>query len=290
MPAPPLVAPSEGPGAPLVPLRTSRPQGRGSPGQAKGSAAGDALPPRAFRLAPDPDPPHINNLGRSRGAAAQSPPSCCCHLPPGRAGGDCPAAFRRAGRVCRPARPGGLAPRSRKRAAGGGAAAPGRPCFPQARSALSRSLACLRLALGRGLLSFRLGRGLACPRLAPRPPPSSLQARSAAVPTSFQARSPPPHSSSSSQARSRAAAPQPPRLRRCSRGALLRFSSGSPQGRGAERSAAASPGRLPAFLRSPEPGGAQTWRGQLRTRPGTQSLPPPPPPSIVGTGNGLRLA
>lgn len=80
-------------------------------------------------------------------------------------------------------------------------------------------LACLRLALGRGLLSFRLGRGLACPRLAPRPPPPSLQARSAALPTSSQARSP-------------ATAPQPPRLRRCSRGALLRFSSGVAAGAG----------------------------------------------------------
>lgn len=194
-----------------------------------------------FRLAPSglPGTPTLLTTTISGARAAPRPcprPPPACHLPPGRACGDCLAAVRRAGRRSpqsprRPARPGGRAPRSRKGAAGGGAAL-GRPSSPQARSALSRRLASLRLALGRGLLFLQarssvaalLVSGLLSGRR------HFLQARSAAVATPFQARSPPPPSSS--QARSPAAAPQPPRLRGCSRGALLRFSSGVAAGAG----------------------------------------------------------
>lgn len=46
---------------------------------------------------------------------------------------------------------------------------------------------------------------------------------------------------------------------------------------------------LPASLRSPEPGGARTWRGKLHPRPGPRT-PPPPLSIILGTGNGLCIA
>lgn len=191
-----------------------------------------------FRPAPSglPGTPTLRTTtSGARAAPRPRPrPPPACHLPPGRACGDSLAAFRRARHPQpprRPARPRGRAPRSRKGAARGGAA-PGRPSFPQARSALSRSLAFLRLALGRGLLSFRLAlRSRPCWSQACSPAAvfssSSFCGRSH---PSFQARSPPPPSSS--QARSPAAAPQPPRLRGCSRGALLRFSSGVAAGAG----------------------------------------------------------
>ncbi|XP_047550332.1 translation initiation factor IF-2-like [Lutra lutra] len=42
-------------------------------------------------------------------------------------------------------------------------------------------------------------------------------------------------------------------------------------------------------VRSPEPGGARTWRGKLHPRPGPRT-PPPPLSIILGTGNGLCIA
>lgn len=130
--------------------------GGADPARRKGVAAGDALPPRAFRLTRDPTLLTTTISGARAAPRACPRPPPACHLPPGRACGDCLAAVRRAGRRSpqsprRPARPGGRAPRSRKGAARGGAAL-GRPSSPQARSALSRRLAFLRLALGRGLL------------------------------------------------------------------------------------------------------------------------------------------
>lgn len=195
-----------------------------------------------FRLAPSGLPGTRTLLTTTISGARAAPRPCprpppACHLPPGRACGDCLAAVRRAGRRSplsprRPARAGGRAPRSRKGAARGGAAL-GRPSSPQARSALSRRLAFLRLAVGgRGLLFLQARSSVAALLVSGLLPGRRLflQARSAAVATPFQARSLPPPSSS--QARSPAAAPQPPRLRGCSRGALLRFSSGVAAGAG----------------------------------------------------------
>lgn len=199
-----------------------------------------------FRLAPSgfPGTPTLLTTTISGARAAPRPrprPPPACHLPPGRACGDCLAAFWRAGGARGSSPTATAPPRETKRASaaeqeGSGPRRRGagpaflpsgslrsepQPCFPQARSWLSAAA-----FFPSGSL---FGRGLACLKLALRPP-SFLQARSAAVPTPFQARSPPPPSSS--QARSPAAAPQPPRLRGCSRGALLRFSSGVAAGAG----------------------------------------------------------
>lgn len=130
-----------------------------------------------FRLSPSglPGTPTLLTTTISGARAVPRPrprPPPACHLPPGRIQEGRPRL-----RAChplpprRPARPRGRAPRSRKRAARGGAAL-GRPSFPQARSTLSRRLAFLRLALGRGLLSFRL---------APRSRPCLSQAYSPAA-------------------------------------------------------------------------------------------------------------
>lgn len=136
--------------------------------QATGSAAGDALPPRAFRLARDPDPPPNSSLGRSRGAAAPSPPSRACHLPPGRACGDCLAAFGRAGRVSGPAPAATAPPRDTGRAS----AAEQEGSVPRRR--------------GASRLAF-LPSGSLCSE----PPPCSPQARSRPRPSFLRARSSP---------------------------------------------------------------------------------------------------
>lgn len=201
-----------------------------------------------FRLAPSglPRTPTLlptTVLGaRAAPRLCPRPPLPATCRPPGRACGDCLAAFGRAGRVCGPAPAATAPPRDTGRASaaeqegsGPRRRGAGRPAFlPSIGLAPLRAAALLSSGSPSAAAFFPPGsllpgRGLACLRLALRPP-SFLEARSAAVPTSSQARSPPPPSSS--QARSPAAAPQPPRLRWCSRGALLRFSSGVAAGAG----------------------------------------------------------
>lgn len=175
----------------------------------------------------------------------------------------------------RPARPRGRAPRSRKGAARGGAAL-GRPSFPQARSALSRSLAFLRLALGsRPRPSFLQARSsvAALPvssllsgrrlffklALRPFPPPSRLAPRHRLPPPRLALRPPPLSRPGCAGARV---------------GPCCVSARGSPQGRGAERSAAASPSRPPQVVCPP----SSAVRSLAEPRPGGDSCAPGPAP------------
>lgn len=237
-----------------------------------------------FRLAPSglPGTPTLltTTISGARAAQRRRPrPPPACHLPPGRACGDCLAAFWRAGRACGPSPTATAPPRDterasaaeqegsgpRRRGAGpaflpsGSLRSEPQPCFPQAGSRPRPSFLQARSSVAALLVSSLLsGRRLFFKlALRPFPPPSRLAPRHRLPPPRLALRPPPLSRAGCAGARV---------------GPCCVSARGSPQGRGAERSAAASPSRPPQVVCPP----SSAVRSLAEPRPGGDSCAPGP--------------